>query len=432
MPIDRTLLQGASMLAQSALRGSRELPPFPSDLRRLLGAALRELPPQWFEVGRYQNSGIWIELAALIEAAGLFDEAWDLLSAMADVISSHPTARGERSSPSDDLEAATLRSFLWARRGRVSRMAGRLDNAEACYGEALAGPELHARPAFWSDVYPWAWIGRAVLAVERGNYPAARTFALKALDTRVPSGHQAQAHVMLALFDRKRQRHDRALHHLWSAHDLSDNHPVHQAEILVALGEVALQLGDTCAAIRAWRAVLSLNRTPRMVAPAVVGLMDAMASQYQGGDPCGECSSLIARSTWFVQPSESRGDVPRRMASLVGRLCNHESLPALIAGELARHDTVELQLARARLLFTIGETSAAIGLASSLRADAVQLGFHERVFQIDALLANSGIDQSAPTAIGQKRRALTSQVQADLARCFVLDAEAQGERGALV
>ena len=135
----------AAMLLQRYVDGS-------SDERVALAAELaRYLAPE----GTLTFSGAALRLAAQIERAGALHLAASWLSLL------------DRALPTRDaLDVGRTR----AQRASVARKLGALDAAQELYAEAEAigdasgEPELSAR----------AWIGYAILAHMRGNYPDAR------------------------------------------------------------------------------------------------------------------------------------------------------------------------------------------------------------------------------------------------------------------
>lgn len=400
------------------------MPEFPTSLRLTVDELLRQIPPQWRQVGKWGRIGPWIDLAALIEFGGLWDEAWDVLALLS--VAVERAADDELAHFSEDhiqrpadpaAHRTALLAFLIARRGRVARLAGRLDTAAECYREALMRAESQESSLFWEDVYPSAWIGRCVLAVERGNYPQARAAALRAVRETVPRAHRAQAHQMLALIDRKAGRFDRALHHLWEAHDQTDGHPMHRAEILLSLAEVAQQLGDHCASLRARLFVLQEQRAARIVIPALAGLIENVTNQLETEDRCGSCYAQFARIRWFPAVEDAHKSA-RKLVQLAAQVADGVVPSGLLDGECLPHDVVVLQIACARLLRALGEVKAASDLAMRSRAEAQRLGFYERVFQSESLEV---IEQSSLSDPPLPDRIVNRRVAADLARCFSID-----------
>jgi tetratricopeptide (TPR) repeat protein len=387
MTLDRQTLEGAVLLAAAALRGSNGLPPFPPEIERALGASLRALPPQWLAVGEVQASGQWLELAALSESAGLWKEAWNLLVAISDSLATSSDADESPAAASPALP--NLTAFVSARRGRVARVAGWLDTAEACYEEALAHATLADPTGYWSDVYPVSWIGRCVVAVERGNYPLARRFGRRALRGPVPPALRAQAHQMLALIERKAGRPQRALRHLWDALDTTDAHAERRAEIMSSLAEVAFQMGQHCAALRAWLVVLDHSRTARRVMPSLVGIISVLRQAREGHDHCVDCERALRSTRWFqVRGRTVGGEVLQSVESLVHGVIGGAPMPELFSDHASAHDVVELKLAWSGVLAALDRGPEAVALASEAQADAERLGFHERTIEADAILAS--------------------------------------------
>jgi tetratricopeptide (TPR) repeat protein len=376
MLIERDRLVGAARYAQGWLIGADEMPEFPTALERELGPALDALPAQWHSVGNVERTGRWIEFAALVEANGHWDAAWDVLAAISTVLAVGKSAAG-----------LNVLAFLSARRGRVARMAGRLDDAEECYAVALQSAD-RSDPAFAADVYPMVWLGRSVLSVERGNYPRARRCASRALRDVVPSGHRAQAHQILGLIERKVGRLDVSLRHLWNAHDLSDGHPTHQAAIKTALAETVAAQGETCAAMRAWLSVLGEAQPPRLAVPSLVGVMRALYGITEQGDPCGRCLRLIREQPWAtaLRTTRTLDELIRGIVTLAADIVVGSAEASLRLSQLTPHEIVEMQLARSELLAALGEHDDSRAVAQSAQQTSEQLGLHERTFQSEALV----------------------------------------------
>lgn len=374
MSLSPLLLQSVALLARGSLRGAKALPAVPRGIEQVIGEALDELPPQWHSIGSAAPRGRWIELAALLEAHGAWDDAWDLLAAVGEVVT--------RSDASPNFVA-----FLSARRGRVARQAGRLDTADACYAGALAMADRHEN-TYLTDVYPSAWLGRCVLAVERGNYPQARSFAKRAIAPGIPVAHQAQAHQMLALIERKAGRLNAALSHLWQAHDLADVHPAHQAAVLGSLAELAAERGEGCAALRAWVSILRVPRAQRMVTPTLISILNLLARYVIQGDPCQQCLQVLRVQPWAssVTVADTMTDAARHLVDQTSAITVGDRPLTGLGVPLTPHDFVELQITRSRLLLTLGEHERGAAAAHAAHKLAQTLGFYERLFQAEPLL----------------------------------------------
>ncbi len=385
MPIAPDLLRGSVVLARAILDGASTIPALPVEIVRPCGDAIAALPPQWRTVGDYEGSGAWIDFAALVEAYGYFTEAWELLATLAAVLEA-----AEADPIRDNLIA-----FLWARRGRIARTAGWLPTAEDCYLESLVVASID-HDSYWTDVYPTAWIGRCVLAVERGNYPEARRCARQALHESIPRAHRAQAHQMLALIARKAGKLSLALEHLWAAFDQSDGHAAHQIEIISSLAEVAAEGGHNCAALRGWHYVISHPAPGRALAPALIGIQQVVGLWLaEAGDPCGTCIDLLAQSWWIrgipsAATSSPLGRLAWQVARVAQTIADGPANPKFSDRVVSLHDRIELRLATARLLLALDAPEEATRLASRVRSEAEAAGFHERAFQSEGVLAQSG------------------------------------------
>jgi tetratricopeptide (TPR) repeat protein len=382
MHVNPDELAGGALLATAALMGSGpDLPELPDDLLRSFASAMEALPRQWQEVGGVAKSGPWLTFAALVEAHGQWGAAWDLLSAMTTAL--QPAA--------GDPAHANLLAFLDARRGRVARTEGRIEVASDCFDGALAKATSAELATYFADVFPTVWLGRSVLAAERGNYPEARQAARRVLRPQVPAAHRAQAYQMLALAEQKAQRPHLALEHLWRAYDASDGHPAHRTALLASMSDVVAAEGHLCAAVRGWLTVLESPASARALAPACVTLLDIIGNHVRVGDPCGSCAALIANSSLVKE--EVGGALSRLMpGAVVGALdvvaerVSTGQLTSSPIPQVTAHDLVEVTLARGRAQLAIGHADAARRLAAAARSDALQAGFHERVFQADILL----------------------------------------------
>lgn len=171
-----------------------------------------------------------------------------------------------------ELEVGRCRALL----GRLLRQLGAVEQALACYeatetiGRRAALPELTAR----------AYIGYAVLAQLRGNYPEHdRWFAL-ALDAATAAGDATLvAQVRLGMTARAVAvgDFDAAMAHAWQAYEYTRNDPLAGAESLLNLTQLLADQGHHRAALSGYASVLAGDPPLRIRLPALGGLATAAA-----------------------------------------------------------------------------------------------------------------------------------------------------------
>jgi len=171
-----------------------------------------------------------------------------------------------------ELEVGRCRALL----GRLLRQLGAAEQAHASYeaveaiGRRAALPELIAR----------AYIGYAVLAQLRGNYPEHdRWFAL-ALDAATAAGDTALvAQVRHGLTARAVAvgDFDAAMAHAWQAYVLTRDDRLMGAESLLNLTQLLADQGHHRAALSGYAAVLGGDPPLRIRLPALGGLATAAA-----------------------------------------------------------------------------------------------------------------------------------------------------------
>ena len=164
--------------------------------------------------------------------------------------------------------------FVLAHQGRVARQLGELQVALDLYAiadqaaERLADSELAARAA----------IGVGIVAVQRGNYPDARSAFVRAL-MQAPAGSPlaGQAHHGLMLAATAASDFDTAFSHGWQAFDDALGDAARRAELLINLATLCQKVGQEYAALRAYRAGLSLSSISRLRLPALRGALRSAA-----------------------------------------------------------------------------------------------------------------------------------------------------------
>jgi tetratricopeptide (TPR) repeat protein len=276
-------LVSLAFLAASLERQSTLTAPS-SSLWGALHDALARVPSQLVHLPPTHAAHPWLHLSALAEFLGEPSLAGVILNALTALLGEHDTARG---SYDDAYEAdrGEVLALCWARRGRISRVAGALDDAQACFEEALA--LIGDNP--WRDARLAAELGLITLSVARGNYPLVEQ-QCSALLTGA-AGHLAPVHVaaayqMRAIARRKRQQWLEALLDSWSAYDLLGHASAYRAELVVSMAETALEAGDLCAAAagfdNAHREALATGAQFRVQAAAITGRARTMNSCLLG------------------------------------------------------------------------------------------------------------------------------------------------------
>lgn len=245
-----------------------------------------------------------------------------------------------------------------AHRGRLARQAGDHDLAMARYdlvarlARRSRDPELRAR----------ALVGYGVLAIIRGNFPAADrwfTQAARAAD-RARAGGAADpagardvataAHHGCLMLAGRRGETSRALVHGWLAFEHAAGDPTREAEMLLNVGAVLADAGDHVASFAAVTAALARKPVPRLALPALGGAAGAAAH--------------LGRAT------EVRAATAR-----IAELADHVGLP---------HPVADACLAAAVALRRIGDPGAAGPFAARARALAETHGFHQIAFALNA------------------------------------------------
>jgi tetratricopeptide (TPR) repeat protein len=330
------------------------------------------LPSASASFGSESDVSTWIDVAAVAEAHGLHDIAWDLLGNLR-----------EYATPLlSTTDAVALKAFVWARRGRIARISGRLEDADACYREAIAKTPRAPSVERWRDALPHALLGLSVLAARRGNFPHASRLAARVLAPGdvVPSMYRLQAHLTLGLTYRKRRLLSTAVGHLWSAFDLLKREDALRAELLITLAEVAIEAGAFDAALDVLLVVLDWPLMPRVMIPAVASLLDLLRrGQHVAG--ASDRVARIARSDWG-----HRCLTERAKPSVISRVLEFaESLARSEPALRAPSDQVLIALAIAECSFAFGEIARAALWIAAVEDAATAMHFHEQQFRVEAL-----------------------------------------------
>ena len=347
---DEAFLGGLAVCA-AAIRQESDLAFPPTGPLAHLATALAALPPQFECLQAASRVGQWISIAALCELANAPDLAWLILDALHERLSKTVAAEAGVES------VAELRGLCWARRGRIARSAGRLHDASVCYVAA----QRTVRGLPWRDAAPHAALGLAVVAVGRGNLPAADRRASGVLKHRptVSAMYRVQAHQVRAFTLRRKGRLLDALLHSWHAFDLLDSSDVRRFELLVTMGEIAVAYGDWPAAMAGLSVVVQSTATSRVRIPALMGLLD-------GHRRLGDRAS-----------TEYRDDAMRWILDL----------ETFARATGAPGDRVLAAIALAEALLGLDYLEKAHEWIEIVEQEAERHGFHEKRFRAEALRA---------------------------------------------
>lgn len=282
--VARTDQLGAIAFLAAALERQTVLAAPPTHAMSALHDALEQIPAQLVHLPDSHAAHRWLQLSALAESLGEPALARVIINALAALLGEHaPTV----AAVTDPLQCELL-ALCWTRRGRMSRVAGALDDAQACFEEAIA---LVAHQP-WRDARSAAELGLANLAVAHGNYPRVDhqcSALLDRTDGALAPIHRVAAYQMRAIARRKRQRWLDALLDSWCAYDLLGHASAHRAELVVSMAETALEAGDLCAAVagfgNARREAQSSGAQFRVQAAAITGLARTINACLHNGTP---------------------------------------------------------------------------------------------------------------------------------------------------
>ncbi len=203
--------------------------------------------------------------------------------------------------------------------GRVRRQMGELDAAIRLYDAAAA----LAAEAGDGALAARAEVGRGVIFWQRGNFPAAREAYARALEV-APAGSPVAvgAHHGLMLVSIGAGDLAKALLHGWRAFADAGEEPDRRAEALINLGGLCRRVGEHDAALRAFRASLTLTETARLRLRSA-----ARRSPRHRSGGCASSSRSRARPTRSSPRSASRGR-SRARSSSSGRRSRSREFPA--------------------------------------------------------------------------------------------------------
>jgi tetratricopeptide (TPR) repeat protein len=217
-------------------------------------------PPSEFELDGV--SPIVRAIVERMEDEGALNLAYSTLAVLADA----------------DLRLSVLeRGRVLAQLGRVAWKAGALETAREQYrrvevlGRAARNPELRVR----------AWIGYAVVARLRGNYPEVRKWSARAAAEADKAGLVSLgslAYHSLLVAAAVAGDFDTALVYGWRAFQSAIGDPVREAEMLLDLSELLLRAGYPGPAAHGLTAALDRNPPSRLTIPALGSLARAVAA----------------------------------------------------------------------------------------------------------------------------------------------------------
>jgi hypothetical protein len=374
--VNREGLRGAVLLAYGELAGAEGLPVVPDCVQAAMRPVIERLQVPAASLPPDHVVYQWLAVAAAAESQGLFDESWDLLDALED--------RVAESTLHDEPLRFRVASLVSARRGRVARMAGRHDDAEVWYAQAIRLARRCPAEDRWADGMPHALLGLAALASNRGNYPEARRLVQRVLAQSkvVHDCYLVPAHLIMQVICRKLGLMDEALRSVWEAHDLLTPPDARLPEVLNALGEVATEMNAPVPAVRARLAVLASAAAPRLAVGALAGVLSSLVRLP--ADLRGRCEAEIARSPWGRHVLSSRTE-PTVSARLLGAA--RPWLDEADSRGLTPFDVVLLGLGLARMALLLGDRHYAAQVNALVLHTATQHGYHERVFESEALAA---------------------------------------------
>lgn len=338
---------------------------------------LSQLPPQFSGFADKDPVGQWLQVAAVAEDLSASGLAHVIVTRLIELLTSVPTD----TMPDMSAQRREHLGVCWARRGRLSRIAGRLDDAVACYQRAA---RLSARTP-WRDALPQAHIGLALVAFGRGNLPEGERRARMLLRhrPRVFAMYRLQAHQMLAYATRRRGNLLEALLHGWEAFDLLDRDDFRRDELLVSMAEIAAEFGDLTAAANGFASVRVGQVRMRIRIPALAGALDVALRRFR------------------MHPSAER------RADLVSHL---QALDQTRAESAAPSDRLIALLGVVEGAIALGDVPLATQRLDEAEHAAEQYGYFEKQFRVAALQAELRTLHADPRGRSVSRAATTNSI----------------------
>lgn len=180
-------------------------------------------------------------------------------------------------------ESIVVRGRICAQAARIAWKSGNIGLAAARYrsvarlGQVGGHPELTVR----------AWIGYAVIARLRGNYPRLRYWSRRAAtlaEREALVDLASLAYHSLMVGAGIQARYDLALRYAWRSYELSQADPIAAADTLLSVSQTLLDAGAPDAAMAGFSAVISRRPPMRIALPAIGGLALAAAGVGCPGD----------------------------------------------------------------------------------------------------------------------------------------------------
>lgn len=343
---------GVIVVLAASLEQEVELTTPPRWLTDRLHGEIVALPPQFGCLDATDPVGGWLLVAAVAEDLGAAGLAVVIINRLVELLTS-PAGAAARFTKAEKRERLGM---CWARRGRLSRIAGHLDDAEECYREAA---RLASRKP-WCDAYPLALVGLSLLALNRGNMPEGERHARAILRhrPRVHAMYGLQAHQMLAYTNRRRGSLLDALLHAWEAFDLLDRDDFRRDELVLVMAEIAAEFGDLDAAANGFASVRLSHARARIRIPALSGALNVAIRRF----------------------SENRTQESRTA------LADHlQALDVQRNEMLAPNDRMIALLAVVEGALTLGELILATSRLAEAEEVARVYGYFEKQFRVEAL-----------------------------------------------
>lgn len=351
------------------------LPPLSADHRETLAEPCRRLPQQTHFVSADTPVHAWLEAAALAEFLG--EGALGRL--LVDGIAQHVHHDPE------------LLALCECRRGRIARLAGRLDDAALHYRAALR--RTAERPA--RDAWPLAMSGLSNVHIDQGNFPAAERRLRALLDpTRgVLAAHRVNGWLGLALVRRKRHDPLDAMLCAWNAFDLIPVDRPERIDLLVSLAEAAIDCGDLPAATNGFRQAWNGAASDRLRVAAATGLVRSAVHLLALSPPSAPApiDTLLESVALLDQILQARLAPQERTLALLVRV------EAALAEPARAHQRSSRDASRVQAWLTEAQTLAEAH------------GYHEYVFHAESLAAAATQWQRDDHALPGPAVALTSR-----------------------
>lgn len=238
---------------------------------------------------------------------------------------------------------------LLVQRARVARNAGEVEQARVLYDETLAV----GRAEDCDELVARAYIGYALLARSRGNYPEASEH----LGHAEASAHRSGSRVVMGMVSHElmvvaaiARRFDEAMVHAWAYFRSVEGKKDEESDALGNLGQILLESGRTRVALHTFSAALSRNPPRRSAIPTLGGAVRAAAIEGKEG-----------------------------MVRLLVAHIDRET-----AGAGLRPESVET-LGEAAIALRAFDPQEAERRRGAALAEALRSGFHELVFRLESV-----------------------------------------------